>query len=221
MGVFYSDNLSDEIYPTKPLANSRGYTCLFAQLAKLHNGTPLAFDIENLGCFGSILNIFGGIYNEEVTCRLLVEIERFKANNELANKLREINPVAHPKGRYIVFKPLDKLTEKDNPEIFCIFGNPDMMSALHTLVGFDKTRIDNVIVPFGAGCEQMITFAFAEAEKDSPRAILGGMDTAMRGCLKSNTLTFSVSASTFKRMIYNAESTFLETYIWKGLCDRK
>lgn len=65
VGVFYSDNLSDEIYPSKPLANSRGYTCLFAQLAKLHNGTPLAFDIENLGCFGSILNIFGGLYNEE------------------------------------------------------------------------------------------------------------------------------------------------------------
>lgn len=103
VGVFYSDNLSDEIYPSKPLANSRGYTCLFAQLAKLHNGTPLAFDIENLGCFGSILNIFGGLYNEEATCRLLVDIERFKANNELVNKLREINPVAHPKGRYIVF----------------------------------------------------------------------------------------------------------------------
>lgn len=26
---------------------------------------------------------------------------------------------------------------------------------------FDNTRIDNVIVPFGSGCEQMLTFSFA------------------------------------------------------------
>lgn len=72
------------------------------------------------------------------------------------------------------------LTESDNPAIYCVFAKPDVISALHTLSSFDNTRIDNVIVPFGSGCEQMLTFAFAEARKENPRAILGGMDTAMR-----------------------------------------
>lgn len=39
------------------------------------------------------------------------------------------------------------------------------------------------------------SLAFDEACKDDPRAILGGMDTAMRTCVKPELLTFSVAAN--------------------------
>ncbi len=63
----------------------------------------------------------------------------------------------------------------------------------------------------------MLTFAFDEATKEQPRAILGGMDTAMRGCVKQDLLTFSVAAQMFERMVGNMDSSFLTTYIWEPL----
>ena len=77
IAVFYSDTLHGAEYPKKPADNQRGYTCLYAQLSRVHKGEALAFDPENLGCFGAMKSIYGG-YNEEAEVKLLVEIERFK-----------------------------------------------------------------------------------------------------------------------------------------------
>lgn len=68
--------------------------------------------------------------------------------------------------------------------------------------------------------ETALAFAFDEASKENPRAILGGMDTAMRTCVKSDLLTFSFAASMFERMIANMDRSFLTTYIWKPLMNR-
>ena len=56
IGVFYANELCGAEYPLKPKENNRGYTCIYAQLARLHQGKSLAFDKDNLGCFGSIQN---------------------------------------------------------------------------------------------------------------------------------------------------------------------
>lgn len=220
IAVFYADELHGAEYVKKPAENPRGYTCMFAQLAKVHRCECVAFDKDNLGCWGAIENLFGGPFVEDATVKLLVEIEKFKANREQVIALNKINPKAEPTGKYIIFKPIDHLVENDEPVIFCIFAKPDIIAALHTLVSFDNTRIDNVIVPFGSGCEQSIKFAFSEAKKEKPRAVLGGMDVAMRGCIKPDTQIFSFAASTFYNMVGNMERTFLNTYIWQGLKER-
>lgn len=219
VAVFYSDTLHGAEYPQKPTDNQRGYTCLYAQLARVHKGEALAFDPGNLGCFGAMKSIYGG-YNEEAEVKLLVEIERFKKDRECVRSMCSVNPKAAPKGRYIIFKPWNTLTEEDNPEIVCIFAKPDMISALHTWTSFDISQLDNVIVPHGAGCEVMLTFAFAENERESPRCVLGGMDTAMRLCLKSDIQTFSIAYKRFEEMAVFADETFLDTYIWQPLKNR-
>ena len=220
IAVFYADTLHEAEYVKKPEENPRGYTCMFAQLAKVNRGEAVAFDRENLGCWGAIENLFGGPFVEDATVRLLVELEKFKANREQVLALNRINPKAEPTGRYVIFKPVELLAEDDEPAIFCIFAKPDVIAALHTLVSFDNTRIDNVIVPFGSGCEQSFKFAFSEAGKENPRAVLGGMDVAMRGCMKQNLQTFSVAATTFYNMVGNMDKSFLNTYIWQGLKGR-
>lgn len=95
-----------------------------------------------------------------------------------------------------------------------------MISALHTWASFDISKLDNVIVPHGAGCEVMLTFAFAETEKEIPRCILGGMDTAMRLCLKPDMQTFSIAYKRFEQMVSFVDDTFLDTYIWQPLKNR-
>ncbi len=219
IAVFYSDALHGAEYPKKPAENQRGYTCLYAQLARVHKGEALAFDSENLGCFGAMKSIYGG-YNEEVEVKLLVEIERFKKNRECVRSMCSVNPKASPRARYLIFKPWNTLTEEDHPEIVCIFANPDMISALHTWASFDVSQLDNVIVPHGAGCEVMLTFAFAENGRESPRCVLGGMDTAMRLCLKPDIQTFSIAYRRFAEMASFADETFLDTRIWQPLKNR-
>lgn len=219
VAVFYSDTLQGAEYPKKPADNQRGYTCLYAQLARVHKGEALAFDPENLGCFGAMKSIYGG-YNEDAEVKLLVEIERFKKNRECVRSMCSVNPKASPRGRYIIFKPWNTLAEDDNPEIVCIFAKPDMVSALHTWASFDISRLDNVIVPHGAGCEVMLTFALAENESERPRCVLGGMDTAMRLCLKPEIQTFSIPYRRFEEMASFADETFLDTYIWQPLKNR-
>ena len=50
VAVFYADTLHGAEYVKKPAENPRGYTCMFAQLAKVHHGECVAFDKDNLGC---------------------------------------------------------------------------------------------------------------------------------------------------------------------------
>lgn len=219
IAVFYADSLHGAEYPKKPADNQRGYTCLYAQLARVHKGEALAFDPENLGCFGAMKSIYGG-YNEEAEVKLLVEIERFKKNRECVRSMCSVNPKASPKGRYIIFKPWNTLAEEDQPELVCIFAKPDMISALHTWSSFDISRLDNVIVPHGAGCEVMLTFAFAETVNPQPRCVLGGMDTAMRLCLKPDVQTYSIAYKRFEEMASFVYETFLDTYIWHPLKNR-
>lgn len=220
IAAFYADELHGAELAKKPAENPRGYTCMFAQISALHKGQPMAFCLENLGCWGAIGNLFGGPYNEDATVRLLTEIERFKKDRELANDQYYTNPKPTPTGKYFILKPLSTLVEADEPEMFCIFAKPDMIAALHTLVGFDDARPDSVLVPFGSGCEQTFKFALHEAKSDTPRGIIAGMDVAMRGCLRQEIQIFSAPAKLFLRMVGNMDDSFLNTYIWEGLKKR-
>lgn len=217
VGVFYANDPQGVVVPEKPKDNPRGYTCFFAQIAKLHHGVPLAFSFDNLGCWGAITNIFGGPFNEDATTHLLCDIEKFKKSAEEVLKLRDISPKAKPKGKWLILKPLDKLSETDEPDIFICFGAPDVIAALHTLANYDDTRMDTVICPHGSGCEVAIKYAMAETYSEKPRCVLGGMDVAMRGCMRRELLTFSIPAKRFYNMAANMDDSFLDTYIWKGL----
>ena len=220
VGVFYSDDLHGARYVKRPLKNSRGYTCMFSQLSFLHRGEAVAFDRDNIGCFGAMKTIFGGNDDKEAEVKLLVEIEKFKCSREAVMQMDKINPKAAPTGNYLIMKPSNLLTEADDPEIFCIFANNDVISAMHTLLGFEQGRIDNIIIPFGSGCEQLLSFAFNEAKSDNPRAVLGGMDTAMRNCIKPDMLTLSIVARQMERIVSYMDDTFLGTYIWENLKKR-
>ncbi len=217
VGAFYSDSC-DGATPVKlPAANKRGYTCMFAQMAPVFKGESICYEATTTGCWGGVSAIFGGDYNAEATTKLLCEVERFKRDAALVQKLHEVNPIAEPTGRYFVLKPFEQLTETDEPVLFFTFGYPDVIAALHTLVGFDDPRSDSVMVPFGSGCEQVFGFACKEAKNDNPKAVLGGMDVAMRGCIKEGYLSFSMPAKRFYRMIKNMDASFLDTYIWNNL----
>ena len=217
IGIFYSDELHGAEDVKKPAPNPHGYTCIFAQMSRLHKGQALAFSCDNLGCWGSINNIFDGPFCEEATVNLLCNIEKFKKDADGVLRMRDVSPKVEPHGKYLIMKPLNLLTEEDEPEIFLCFAKPDTIAALHSLACFDDSELDAVMTPFGSGCEMAIKFALAESRKERPRCVLGGMDVAMRACLKADVMTFSIPAKRFQEMVDNMDISFLDTYIWKGL----
>ena len=54
IACFYSNELNSVEFPNAPRPNSKGYTCIFSQIAPVRKGRARAFNIENLGCFGPL-----------------------------------------------------------------------------------------------------------------------------------------------------------------------
>ena len=66
----------------------------------------------------------------------------------------------------------------------------------------------------------MVGFPLKELDSEAPKAVLGGLDTGMRACLKPDLLIFSVPWPRFLVMIENMDASFLGTHVWEALAGR-
>ena len=133
-----------------------------------------------------------------------------------------ICPLWRCQKKYVIFKPLiDIVLEKEEPQVIVFIADPDQLSALIVLAKYGRAGNDNVIVPFGAGCQQIGIFAYREAQSESPRAVLGLTDLSARNNLKKsldrNVFSFTVPWRMFKEMEDNVEGSFLQRKTWTSL----
>ena len=89
-----------------------------------------------------------------------------------------------------------------------------------TLAGFDSSKQEAVISPFGAGCTSIIYYPYREQVEGTKRAVLGMFDPSARLCTGSNLLSFAVPISKFMEMIDQMEESFLITDTWKMMQKR-
>ncbi len=73
--------------------------------------------------------------------------EGYKKSPNMVGKYLENLPTMDVPSKYVVFKPLRDLAEGEEPVVISFVANPDQLSALITLVNYDKEKNDNVIVP--------------------------------------------------------------------------
>jgi hypothetical protein len=97
--------------------------------------------------------------------------------------------------------------------------NPDQLSALVTLAGFRSGAIDRVICPWGAAC-QSILFSLAEAEKETPRGVVGFFDISQRHRVDREILSFTMPLRMYLEMESTVEASFLRTEPWQKLLAR-
>jgi hypothetical protein len=147
--------------------------------------------------------------------------EGFKKNPDLVGKFLENLPTMEVPSKYIIFKPLKNLAEEEKPVEITFVADSDQLSALITLVNYDREGNDNVIAPFGSGCSQIGIQAYREAESEKPKAILGLTDLAarmeVRRLLGKDMLTLTVPYRMFLEMEANVEGSFLERSLWKSM----
>ncbi|MDA8137296.1 MAG: DUF169 domain-containing protein [Desulfobacteraceae bacterium] len=151
-----------------------------------------------------------------------VKGERYIKSPELVQSFIANLPIVDIPETYVVFKPLSAVTEQEPPPATVVFlGDMDQISAMSILANFHRPTNDNVIFPFAAGCQSMGIYAFAEAKRDQPRAVLGLNDIsarlALKRLLKKDFMSFAVPYKLFQEMEANVPDSFIYRHTWQQL----
>ncbi|HVP07343.1 MAG TPA: DUF169 domain-containing protein [Candidatus Acidoferrum sp.] len=220
---YYADDTSHAPYAGVPAKQQ----CVIGDLAKVRKGKSLTFDVNAVGCAGGkrYLGFRAELrpnFEYFLSCGIEGELEgeRYKRTPELVSEVLKVQqPFAAP-GKYIVFKRIDKLEEKDEPITAVFFASPDVLSGLFTLTNFDEVRPEGVMAPFGAGCSSIVYWPYHEGKKENPRAVLGMFDVSARPYVPAGVLTFAIPWQKFTKMVGYMDESFLITKSWKKVRTR-
>ena len=144
-----------------------------------------------------------------------------KTSEDVAQWLAEL-PITEVGSKYVLFKPLRELDPQiEKPVTVVLLANPDQLSALVILANYGREGMENVIIPWAAGCQTIGILPYREAKSDKPRAVVGLTDIsarkAIRALLGSECLSLAVPWNMFLNMENNVEGSFLEKHKWRSL----
>jgi hypothetical protein len=125
---------------------------------------------------------------------------------------------------YVLFKPLSLTGSDENVRAVIFPVNPIELAGLFTLAGSVMSGTDPVQAPQGADCNSITAFAYAQADLDEPRAVLGmiGVDgrEVMRRRFRDDIMTLTLPKPLFDRMEQEADDSVFQIPSWKGLTGR-
>lgn len=150
----------------------------------------------------------------------LAEGEGYYKNPEVVKKIMQSLPMQQVPTKYVVFKPLEKVTEEETPKVVVFLASADQLSALLVLANYEGEHNQNVIAPMGSGCSSIGIIPYAEEESETPRAVLGLFDISIRKHFDKNILSFAIPYQLFKKMEGNVEGSFLEKKDWLEILAR-
>jgi len=231
--------LTDERPPEAVQFKEDRWGCVGQMIVAVSKGRTAVFDRTSFGCPGGGTGLgFGNAYqktgfaidcllsggDEEIAAGMtrrsrMGEGERFFKSRELAERAIASMPMREVPTEYVVFKPLE-LAEGGEPTLVIFLVNPDQLSALVVLAGYEHGRAENAIAPFGAACHSIL-YGYAEAEKDEPRGVIGFFDIAQRARVPRDVLSFTVPFALFREMEGNVSGSFLEMEDWRELRERQ
>lgn len=148
--------------------------------------------------------------------------ERYRSSPALVHNFIAELPITEVPSRYVLFKPLGEVTlDLETPRTVVFVVDPDQLSALVILANYARKGIENVIIPWAAGCQTIGILPYAEASADHPRAVVGLTDISarkyVRGLLGKEYLTFAMPWRLFQEMEESVSGSFLECRTWASL----
>jgi hypothetical protein len=122
---------------------------------------------------------------------------------------------------YVLFKPLGRTDSEENIRAVIFSVSPIELAGLVTLAGSVMPGTDPVQVPQGADCNSITAFAYAQADLDAPRAVMGmlGVDgrEVMKKRFRDDILTLALPMPLFYRMEEEANDCVFQIPSWKRL----
>lgn len=185
------------------------HSCFFAFYKKWLNGSTLKLGKDNFGCGGCGTWMFGETTrSRQEYIEFLADDEGLKADHERMGAWFDHMQAYRPEHGFLFIGPLDERF-KDHLRSVSFFVNPDQLSAL--MIGaqyFHRTgEAEPVIAPFGSGCMLMLTH-FSNLE--TPQAMIGGTDMAMRKYLPKDLLIFTVTVPMYEQLNSIGKDSFLD-----------
>jgi len=115
--------------------------------------------------------------------------------------------------RYVIFKPLSKTGPEDDVRVVIFPVDPVELSGLATLLGSVVEGTNPILVPSGADCFRIASFAYPREDPQSLKAVLGMLDVdgreVMRKRFSDSILTLAIPIHLFKLMEQEAEDSVL------------
>lgn len=152
--------------------------------------------------------------------------EGYVKTPELVEKWLEELPITEVGSRYVLFKPLSGVhLAEESPETVVFLANADQLSALVILANYARGGMENVIIPWAAGCQTVGILSYREAKSGKPRAVVGLTDISarkyVRTLLGSEYLSFAMPLELFQEMEDSVQGSFLEKHTWLSLQELK
>lgn len=218
--------IKSDTAPEKALQFKEGTTsgCMIGMLSAASKGKTAVFTACTTGCNGAKVGLGfakmepGPIVNFLSTGGPMPG-EFYKKSPELALTFVNSMPTPQPK-TYLIFKPLDQVTDEETPVTVVFLVNPDQLSALCALAHYDQPTQDTVITRFGSGCAQSILFPMMDSEAGRNRCTIGITDLSARLHFDKDLLSFAIPYARFLEMEENVEGSFLTKETWTQLKKR-
>ena len=206
------------------------FGCIYRTLPKVLAGETYTFKLETCSCSGFDHNTglrddmpntpggFGIFLSQGSDQRWTPPGEKFKCDPETAEAMFECLP-KDVMGGFDALK-FEPYREGLRPDIVVAFCNPDQLSAMIVLHGYDKVEYDRVIATTVSGCASMVRIPLDELKRDKPRAVITGTDLAARKFVKEDELAFAVTGPEFDKMLAVTEECFFHSPVWKPVRNR-
>ncbi len=205
--------------------------CVAAMLTAAAKGRQAVFSRSTFGCMGGGVGLgFGNMYPDfpggfeyflSTGKEGYRDGEAYKKTPELANSFVAALPITDIPEQYVVFKPLAEVDEaQEEPRVIVFYANPDQLSALVVLANYGRPGNDNVVIPFGAGCQTTCLIPWSEASQERSRAVVGMTDISARPVIDADLLSFSVPFGMFMEMEDNVPGSFLDKHDWHKVAER-
>jgi len=193
--------------PFQPLVKPSDGDCIFLYFKDWLKGKTLYLSKHHYGCGGCGRWMFGiQTRSRKDFIKFLVEGEGLKASHELMEKWIDSETPKPPKYPFFFVGPFK--TDQWNYILSITFlVNPDQLSALTIGAQYFSRPSDvtPVITPFGSGCSELWRFD----DQDSPQAVIGTTDIAMRPHIPPEILAFTVTKKMFSQLCTLDEKSFL------------
>jgi len=152
--------------------------------------------------------------SEHIAHFLAVE-EGLKASSDLMCRWLANQPPHKKEHEYIVIGPL-RMVQYEYLKTITFYVNPDQISLLITGAEYHNPSASYhpVTAAFGTGCGQL---AAVFDDFNTPRAVIGGTDIAMRPYLPCDTLAFTVTKPVFEQLCRLDEKSFLHKSFWNNV----
>jgi len=192
--------------------------CYFSCYENWLKGESVCMSTGESSCRGGGYWIGGVEFaTRENFARVLNQREGFKSSDELMCRWLENQIPYMIKNSYVVIGPL-KDDQYEHLKTVTFFVNPDQLSLLLLGAEYNNASINNnpVVTAFGSGCGQMAAL-FGDLDTDTPMAVIGATDIAMREYLPPDILAFTVNKPMYKQLCELDENSFLYKHFWKKL----